>query len=436
MIFSKKESEGNVKKLNIAMLSGDSPEQQVIVASDTPFEDADQELVDLHIAMTDLEHIDEVIAEAVQVSGDLIDEEAALTQAQQEGVSQPALESLQRNVNSLLKQVGIEERANFTMQSYNNKRHNKAALESAVGDIKAFLIRIWDAIKAAIAKTMDIVKEMIKKYFDASIKIKKNCEIIRAKAISLKGKVHRSSERVGGAHIAKYARFKDRAIEPNELISNYDQWMAHNYDFVASVAGKSALSEYKANLEKLADYFSGIGAGTSINEIKRETDSFGDLMISRIVSNFQYHRDGVHTTRPYIGDIYYKFDESNLSFSIEKMEKRKELGEDGSHVPLDTAQVVIMCDKLIQHMKYYDQINLYFDELDSLSRMATKVANDAISGKGDLDFVQRKAISAGSSFTIRIFIDAIRKVGLGARQYDMQVSTAIMQWCAVSVNTL
>ncbi len=428
-----------MKKLNIAMLSGDtpkSPEQQVIVASDTPFEDADQELVDLHIAMTDLEHIDEVITEAVQVSGDLMDEEAALTQAQQEGVSQPALESLQRNVNGLLKQVGIEGRANFTASSYHNKRHNKAALESAVDDVKAFLVRIWDAIKAAIAKTMDIVKQMVKKYFDAAVKIKKNCEIIKAKAISLKGKVHRSTERVGGAHLAKYARFNNRPIEPSQLVSGYDKWMAHNYDFIASVTGKSALGEYRANLEKLADYFSGVGIGTAINDIKRETDSFGDLMVRRIVSNFDYHRDGVHTTPPYIGDVFYKFNESNISFSIEKIEKYKDLGDVNTHIPMDTAQVVIMCDKLIQHMKYYDQINVYFDELDSLSRMATKVANDAISGKGDLDFVQRKAISAGSSFTIRIFIDAIRKVGLGARQYDMQVSTAIMQWCAVSVNTL
>lgn len=421
------------------MLSGDipdSPEQQVIVASDTPFEDAQSELDQLHVAMQDLEHIDEVIAQAVDTSNELMDEEAAAQQAQQEGVSQPALESLQRNVNNLLKQVGIEERANFTMQSYTNKRHNKVALESAVDDIKAFLTRIWEAIKLAIAKTMDIVKDMVKKYFDASIKIKKNCEIIKAKAISLKGKVHRSAERVGGFHIAKYARYNNRAIEPNQLISNYDQWMAHNYDFIASVAGKSAMSEYQANLENLAKYFSDIKIGTSINEIKRETDSFGDLMISRIISRFQYHRDGVHTTHPYIGDIYYKFDESNLAFSIEKMEKRKDLGDAGSHIPLDTTQVVIMCDKLIQHMKYYDQINLYFEQLDSLSRMATKIASDAISGKGDLDIIQRKAISSGCSFTIRIFIDAIRKVGLGARQYDMQVTTAIMQWCAASVNTL
>lgn len=428
-----------MKKLNIAMLSGDipeSPENQVIVASDTPFEDTAEVLDDLHVAMTDLDHIDEVISQAVEVSDELMDEQAAVDRAQQEGISQPALENLQRNVNSLLKQVGIEDKANFAVQALNNKRHNKIALESAGADILAFLNRIWDAIKAAISKTMDIVKEMFKKYFDASIKIKKNCEIIKAKAISLKGKTHRSAERVGGPHMAKYLRFNNRAIEPQQLIGNYDRWMSHNYDFVASIAGKTALDEYRARLEKLSDYFSGISTSTTLNEIKRETDAFGDLMIERVVSNFQYHRNGEHTTVPFIGDVVFKFNESNLSFSIEPIEKLKDLGSQNTHIPLDTSEVVIMCDKLIQHMKYYDQINTYFDQLDSFRRMTTDIANSAISNKADLNAVQRKAISLASSFIVRIFVDAIRKVGVGARKYDMQVSSAIVQWCAVSVNTL
>lgn len=430
-----------MKKLNIAMLSEQepsSPENQVIVTSDTPFEDTSDELDSLHVAMTDLEHIDEVIGDAIQVSGDLIDEEEAINQvqSQQEGASQVALESLQRNVNSLLKRVGMEQNASFASVAYNNKRHNKAALEAAMDDIKAFLVRIWDAIKSALSKTMDIVKVMVKKYFDASLKIKKNCEIIKAQAISLKGKTHRSSERVGGFHIAKYARYNNRAIEPSQLVGNYDRWMAHNYDFIASITGKSALAEYRAHLEKLSDYFSGLNPDTTVNDIKRETDSFGDLMVRRIVSNFQYHRSGVHTTSPFIGDIYYKFNEDNLGFSIENIDDYKPLGESNTHVPLDTTQVVIMCDKMIQHMKYYEQMNVYFDELDSLRRMASKIAENAISNKTDLDVIQRKAISAGASFTVKIFIDAIRKVGIGARQYDMQVSTAIVQWCAISVSTL
>lgn len=421
------------------MLSGDipnSPENQVIVASDTPFEETGEVFNQLHVAMTDLEHIDEVISQAVDVSDELMDEQAAIDQAQEEGASQVALESLQRNVNSLLKQVGIEERVNFSALALNNKRYNKIALESAGADILAFLNRIWDAIKAAISKTMDIVKDVFKKYFDASIKIKKNCEIIKAKAISLKGKTHRSAERVGGAHIAKYLRFNNRAIEPQQLIGNYDRWMSHNYDFVAAIAGRTALGEYRARLEKLSDYFSGISTSTTLNEIKRETDAFGDLMIERIVSNFQFHRNGEHTTVPFIGDVVFKFDESNLSFSIESIEKLKDLGSQNTHVPLDTSEVVIMCDKLIQHMKYYDQINTYFDQLDSFSKMTTEIANSAIANKADLNTAQRKAISLASSFIVRIFVDAIRKVGVGARKYDMQVSSAIVQWCAVSVNTL
>lgn len=415
-----------------------SPEAQVIVTSDTPFEDVSKVLNEMRIAMNDLEHIDEVINEAVQVSQDLIDEGAAVEQiqAQQEGVSQPALESLQRNVNSLMMQVGIEQRACFAAGAYNNNRQNKTALEAAMDDIKNILIRIRDAIVAAISKTMDFVKEIVKKYFDAAIKIKKNCGIIKAHAISLKGKSHRSTERVGGFHLAKYARYNNKAIDPSQLVANYDSWTTHNYNFISSVTGKSALGEYTAHLQKLADYFSGLGFDSRINDIKREIDSFGDLMVSRIVSNFSYHRNGVHSTPPYIGDIYYQFDESNLSFSIEQIDKYEQLGNENTHIPLTVDQVVIMCDKLIAHMKEYEKLDAYFNELDTLRKSASKIAEDAISGKSDLDFVQRKAVSMGASFVVKIFIDAIRKVGLGARQYDMQVTTAIMQWCAASISTL
>jgi hypothetical protein len=432
-----------MKKLNIAMLSDQtglpsSPEETPITGGVVEDPDTGADLDDLHVAMTDLEHIDEVIGQAIQTSSELMDEGSAAqqVQSQQEGISQPALESLQRNVNSLLRQVGIEQCATFALGSYSNSRHNKVALESAIDNIKAAIKQIWDAAMAAISKTMDIVKAILKKYFDASLKIKKSCQAIKSRAISLKGKTHRSTERVGGYHIARYMRYNNRLIEPGAMVANYDKWMAHNYDFIASIAGKSALGEYDAILKRLADYFSSLGIGTTVNDVKRETDAVGDLMIKRIVSNFDYHRNGVHTTRPFIGDSYYKFDESNLSFSIESIDDFKEFKVEETHIPFDTDQVVIMCDKIIQHMKHYEQINTYFDELNRLRNTSNKIAAEALSGKGDLDFVQKKAISAGASFTIRIFIDAIRKVGIGARQYDIQVTTAIVQWCGISMNTL
>lgn len=415
-----------------------SPEETTITGGVVEDPDTGTDLDDLHVAMTDLEHIDEVIGQAIQTSSELMDEADAAqqVQSQQEGISQPALESLQRNVNSLLRQVGFEQGATFALGSYSNSRHNKVALESAIDNIKAFIQRIWDAIKAAISKTMDLVKVILKKYFDASLKIKQKCQAIKSMAISLKGKTHRSTERVGGYHISRYMRYNNRPIEPNTMVANYDRWMAHNYDFIASIAGKTALGEYDAILKKLSDYFGSLGVGTAINDVKRETDAFGDLMIKRIVSNFDYHRNGTHTTRPFIGDSYYKFDESDISFSIESIDDFKELKGEETHTPLNTDQVVIMCDKVIQHMKYYEQINTYFDELNRLRNTSNKIAEEALSGKDHLDFVLKKAISAGASFTIRIFIDAIRKVGIGARQYDMQVTSALVQWCGISMNTL
>ena len=417
-----------------------SPEQIHITTDSIAEHDPSEELGELRILMDDLEHIDDVIGEAVQVSSELMQEQEAAEQmqAQQEGASQAALESLQRNVNSLIKQVGFEQRAVFASNTFTNKRHNKIALESAVQDIKAFIERLWEGIMAAIRNTVDFVKKIYKHFYDISLKIKRQCESLKEQAKHKNGKTHAVDAKVGSYSLARYLRFDNKALAPSDVLLNYDKWTSHNYNFIESLGGKTAIAEYTGYISKAAEYFSkmDLAAKSDTDDIKKETDALGDLMVRRIVSNFELHKNQIHTTKPYIGDVFYQFDENNLAFTIEKIEGHKELKEERTHKPLSVAQTVELCDKIIVHMGEYERIDKYFDELDKLNRSITSIASEAIKGNAQLDAVQRKIVSSSTSFILKIFIEAIRKVGTGAREYDMQVSRALTNWCALSLATL
>lgn len=416
-----------------------SPEHEAITGEYVEDTDTGSSLDDLHIAMQDLEHIDEVISQAVDTSSELMDEEAAVQQVQQqqEGVSQPALEALQRNVNSLLKQVGMEKRADFVTGSYSSKRHNKVALESAIESIRSAIKTIWDAIMAAIDKTVDMVKNIFKHFFDLSLKIKNQSQAIKKQAESLKGKTHRSVEKVGSASLSRYARFNNKPLEPSDVLVNFNKWTTHNYNFIGSMTGKAAIDEYSGYIGKAAVFLTKkLTNPQDVNEIKRETDALGDLMIRRIVSNFEIHKGGVHTTKPYIGDTYYKFDENDLRFSLEQISEYKEIPTENSHTPFNTDQAIEMCDKINAHMKEYENIEKHFQEIDKLRKSISSIASQAIKDNADIDAPLRKMVSEGTSFMIKVFIDAIRKVALEARSYDLQVCKALTVWCSISMATL
>lgn len=416
-----------------------SPEHEQITGQYVVDTDTGSSLDDLHIAMQDLEHIDEVISQAVDTSSELMDEEAAAqqVQTQQEGVSQPALEALQRNVNSLLKQVGIEKRADFVTGSYTNKRHNKVALESAIESIRSAIKTIWDAIMAAIDKTVQFVKDILNRFFDLSVKIKNQTENIKKQAESLKGKTHRSVEKVGSASLSRYARLNNKPLEPSDVLVNFDKWTTHNYNFIESMTGKAAIDEYTSYISKAAVFLTKkLSKPEDVNELKLETDALGDLMIRRIVGNFEIHKGQVHTTKPYIGDTYYKFDENDLRFSLEQISEYKEIPTENSHTPFNTDQAIEMCDKINAHMKEYENIEKHFQEIDKLRKSISSIASQAIKDNADVDAPLRKMVSEGTAFMIKVFIDAIRKVALEAREYDLQVCKALTVWCSLSMSIL
>lgn len=430
-----------MKKMNLAMLSVDEPSSPEAANLDddlpTITNQVDDGLDDFNIAMQDLKAIDQVITEAVDASMGLKVEQEVVEQAQQEGqISQPALESIQRNVNRYLKDAGYSAKATFAFESYNNPHYNKVALESALESIKAFIARIWQTIKDAFEKTKNMVKEILKKYFDLSIKTKARAQAIKKKAESLKGEVAPSGTKVGSSSLSNYMRFSNKPIEPSALLNGIDTWTSWSHNVIEGIAGKDAIDEYTQYVDQAGKLLVEALGHQNEDKLKAQADALGKNMLKRIYTNLPKTNGTKHGTAVLLGDVRYVFDDKDMSFEIARVDDFKEIDADRSHELLTVDQVIILCDKIDKHMDTYKKIDEYISGLDKLKSNIDKLASDAIKSNQEVDYVQSKIITRLSSFTIKIFIEAIRKVGIGARAHDMQVDKATIDWCDLSLRPL
>jgi hypothetical protein len=430
-----------MKKINLAMLSMDEPSspEAVNLDDDLPSitNQVEDGLDDLKIAMQDLETIDQAIAEAVDASIELKVEQEVVQQAQQEGqVSQAALESIQRNVNRMLKDVGFDTQATFALESYNNPHYNKVALESALESIKAFIARIWQAIKDAFEKTKNMVKEILKKYFDLSVKTKARAQAIKKKAESLKGEVAPSDTKVGSSSLSNYMRHSNKALEPSVLVAGIDKWTAWSHNVIEGIAGKDAIDEYTQYVDQAGKLLVDALSHQNKDKLQAQADALGKNMLKRIYKNLPKVNGTKHGTEVLLGDVRYVFDDKDMGFEVARVDDYKEISTDRSHDLLSVDQVIILCDKINAHMDTYKKIDEYINSLDKLEDSIDKLSSEAIKSNAEVDYVQSKVLTKLSSFTIKIFIDAIRKVGIGARAHDMQVDKATMDWCELSLRPL
>jgi hypothetical protein len=88
------------------------------------------------------------------------------------------------------------------------------------------------------------------------------------------------------------------------------------------------------------------------------------------------------------------------------------------------------------HLDTYKNIDEYINNLDKLKSSIDQLAKDAIKSNKEVDYVQSKLITNLSSFTIKLFIKAIGRVGIGARRHDMNLDNAIVDWCVLSLKPL
>ncbi len=393
---------------------------------------------DLRIAMSDLENIEQAITQAVDVAADLMDEADVVQQAQAQGdgASQMAIESIQRNVNNLLKLVGEAGRVTFAVESYSNPRHNTMVLESALDNIKAFIARIWTAIKIAFDTTMAMVKELYNKYFEISVKVKKRASDLNEKAKELVGKTAAAHAMVGSYKLSKFMRYDNKPLTPAAIVNGFDKWTAYSHNFIEDIAGNDAIMAYEQYTEQAGKLMLQALDLQEGDKLQGKVDALGKGMLNRVHEAFSNNKDNIYYTKPMLGDVQYQFNDDEMRFSIERVKGYQDLPQENTHELLSPEQVIVLTDKIQKHMDLYKDMQKYFKNLDDLKKNIDKIATDATKSNSELDYIQSKAITNMASFTIKIFIDAIRKVGLGARQHDMGIDTATTEWCALSLKYL
>ena len=426
----------------LSMGEDNLPQSPETVVLDDNFRELGNQVSDsldsLSISMDDLESIDEAITEAVDTASELMDEADVVRQAQQQGdgMSQAALESIQRNVNYLVKLVGMAPTASFALESYSNPRYNDVAMESAVDNIKAFIKRIWDAIKSAFDKTVEIIQNLYKKFFDVSVKLKARAEALGKKAKAQTGKTAPADMLVGGLSLSKYMRFKNKALTPEELLKNFDKWTAYSHNFISGIAGDKAIVEYKKHVEDVTKLLKETTKERDAKKLKAHADMLANRFLKRTTDSFQFKKNGLHNTDVLLGDIVYVFDEKEVSFFVDAVDNHKELPTEQTHEVLTTAQVETMCAKISAHMDSYKNMEKHFKNLADFKKSISEIAAQTIKSDDPTDYLINKMITQVASFTIKAFIKAIQNVGVGARRHDMNVDTAVVDWCEKSLVVL
>lgn len=434
-----------MSKLNIAMLSAQVPSSPEAVNLDDNLPNATNEveggLDELNIAMQDLESIDDAITQAVDASIELKVEQETVEQAQQQGqTSQVALESIQRNVNRMLDDVGITARATFAFEGFNNPHYNSIAMESAVQSIKDFLVRIWEAIKKAFQKVKDVIVTIYKKLFDESLKVKKRADALAKKALGLQGRMAPAGIKVGSFSLSTYMRLNNAPLKPSELVANYDTWSKQTHDLIENIAGSEAIKEYKEYVAKSVKVLQQANTHKNPDKASAEIDEVHNELLGRLFSQLPNKKtlngDDIHQSKVVLGDVLYTFREKDMEFAADKTSDYKEIATIKTHELLGVIEAHDLCEKISKHMESYSKMDSYIKDLANLEKEIYKLATESTTSKDTLEYIDNKVISRISSSTIKLFIKAIGRFGAGARHHDMQVDKAVLEWCDLSLRPL
>lgn len=426
-------------KLTIAMLSQtqvpSSPEAVNFRDEFTDQNEVRTATSELNIAMQDMEQIEQVIDDAVEASSDLIVEQEAAQQMQQQGqADQAALESIARAIRRMDTRLGFG--TVIAVESYSNPYYNMPALESMIDNIKKYIKKIWDGILAALDAMSAMIQKVYTKLFDLSKKVTARAQAVKAKAQSLRGKVAPSDFKVGSHTLATYMRLKNTALKPDVLVKGIDMWTGYTHQLINGVAGEKAVAEYATYPEQAVKIMEDFFTHQNKDKLEAEADALGKKLLKRVFDTFTVKDGKKHASNYLLGDVRYVFDDESLTFSVEKTSDYRELPTERTHEPLSVDDCITLCDKTLTHMKSYEKIDGYLAQIDKLQKSIKELAKKALTGKEPIDFLPNKLITSMISAVMGKIIKAIGTVGAGARKHDMSIDSAVVEWCDLSLRPL
>lgn len=175
------------------------------------------------------------------------------------GLDPVAARYAQRAIDFALRPLGPSAKfSHASLESFGGDSSKQSATLSMEADVKAWLKKVWEAIKRAIAKVRDSIKKLFIKLFAAAPKLKRRAEALQTTAKGLEGEPKEKQLVIGGntaSGIAVGKKIEGLGATAKLLRENAD-WVFETYFKETWAYGEAfavALGNWKFDSEKNFD---------------------------------------------------------------------------------------------------------------------------------------------------------------------------------------
>jgi predicted small secreted protein len=424
-------------RLNIAML-GEQETQQVQEPVESSLEVLGSQVEDsiqqAQQSQVEVDQMGGAVEDAQQATEDLMQEGQAVEDAAElpEQQQQAALESIQRNVKSILKTVGLHQAPGFAMES--RSKNTKLALEGVGQDIKEFVKKIWDKIKEVWNRVVDAIKAFLKNIFDAGVRLKKRAMKVKEAAKAAEGKTAAADTKFEApSSVKNYLRMDHKAIPAATLDKGLKGQNKLAQDIINSLTDEKAISRYGSAMDEFvkASITATSGKG-DIVENEKAINAAVTRVLLPVTVHFSQEKGDLYGTDAFISDRVITLNKKTGAVDVSEIDGFKEIEE--AYEVLQPFQVKTVCDIVIEQMGNYDKIDKALSTLKTMSsEIADTQAKLTKEASADDKFLVAKTKSYTASMITNAVMNIVKNVSTKVRMIDLQINKAAIDWCAASL---
>jgi hypothetical protein len=424
-------------RLNIAML-GEQETQQVQEPVESSLEVLGSQVEDsiqqAQQSQVEVDQMGGAVEDAQQAAEDLMQEGQAAEDAAElpEQQQQAALESIQRNVKSILKTVGLHQAPGFAMES--RSKNTKLALEGVGQDIKEFVKKIWDKIKEVWNRVVDAIKAFLKNIFDAGVRLKKRAMKVKEAAKAAEGKTAAADAKFEApSSVKNYLRMDHKAIPAATLDKGLKGQNKLAQDIINSLTDEKAISRYGSAMDEFvkASITATSGKG-DIVENEKAINAAVTRVLLPVTVHFSQEKGDLYGTDAFISDRVITLNKKTGAVDVSEIDGFKEIEE--AYEVLQPFQVKTVCDIVIEQMGNYDKIDKALSTLKTMSsEIADTQAKLTKEASADDKFLVAKTKSYTASMITNAVMNIVKNVSTKVRMIDLQINKAAIDWCAASL---
>lgn len=436
-----------MRRLNIAMLS----QQTHVVPNLMNYESVENDLLLAHTAMEGIHVINVALEDAIAATQYLLQEDLAFNEALKLKPLERALalESIQRNIDRIAKDVGYGSVKVIGLESDGDSA-------SGISDkIKNLIKTIWGAITATWNKVVNFIKEVFDKFFQATSKIKSSAQKILSAASKMRQGVSGGAISVStneNRHIGRYIRSNgDRpgAYALAHLLKQTNDFAEKMLDACLKTGGILELSK-NSKLRKNLSVSSMLADMKKVEEdLHNNNNDGGRVTFDSLLVNLepvikQMEADsGQSSTGIYEKRVFTKtLDLSDAVYSLHISELLQDFyldmplsvsHESVSLQGLDAASIKQACEAVIEHMTaldgYKPSIKDIGNHLQELEEETRKMAeNSPINDLGRIIMIQQRIMT----HTVKL----ANKIVTQVPKHSIQLNKAVVDYCNLSLRAL